>query len=133
MLNPLQSAATLTAQRQIMQHRKIILPEFLNDQGSLFGGNLLKWVDEFAYITANLDFPGNRFVTIALDDVTFKNPIREGEILCFDIRQSQKGNSSVTYEVKIIGEKLAPKGQILFQTSIVFVNVDPDGNKQAIR
>jgi acyl-CoA hydrolase len=116
-----------------MQHRKIVLPEFLNDQGSLFGGNLLKWVDEFAYITANLDFPGNRFVTIALDDVAFKNPIREGEILCFDIIQSKKGNSSITYQVKIIGEKLAPKQQVLFQTSIVFVNVDKDGNKQAIR
>lgn len=116
-----------------MQHRKIVLPEFLNDQGSLFGGNLLKWVDEFAYITANLDYPGNRFVTIALDDVTFKNPIREGEILCFDIRQTRKGNSSVAYEVKIIGEKLAPANQILFQTSIVFVNVGPNGDKQTIR
>ena len=116
-----------------MQHRKIVLPEFLNDQGSLFGGNLLKWVDEFAYITANLDYPGNRFVTIALDDVVFKNPIREGEILCFDITQSKKGNSSVTYEVKIIGEKLAPKQQVLFQTSIVFVNVDENGKNQVIR
>src|SRR5688572_19889577 len=112
-----------------MQHRKIVLPEFLNDQGSLFGGNLLKWVDEFAYITANLDFPGNRFVTIALDDVAFKNPIREGEILCFDIRQTKKGSSSIAYDVKVIGEKLAPhdpktRQQVLFQTSIVFVNVD---------
>lgn len=121
-----------------MQHRKIVLPEFLNDQGSLFGGNLLKWVDEFAYITANLDFPGNRFVTIALDDVVFKNPIREGEILCFDIRQIKRGNSSVTYDVRVIGEKLAPhdlnvKEPVLFQTSIVFVNVDKEGHTQAIR
>jgi acyl-CoA hydrolase len=121
-----------------MQHRKIILPEFLNDQGSLFGGNLLKWVDEFAYITANLDFPGNRFVTIALDEVVFKKPIREGEILCFDIGQIKKGTSSVTYEVKVIGEKYAAqdpqlKGQPLFQTRIVFVNVDANGNNQTIK
>lgn len=116
-----------------MQHRKIVLPEFLNDQGSLFGGNLLKWVDEFAYITANLDFPGNRFVTIALDDVVFKNPILEGEILCFDIRQTKKGNSSVSYEVNIYGEKYAPKGQVLFRTQIVFVNVNDDGKNEAIR
>lgn len=116
-----------------MQHRKIILPEFLNDQGSLFGGNLLKWVDEFAYITANLDFPGNRFVTIALDDVVFKNPIREGEILCFDIQVLKKGNSSVTYQVKVIGEKYAPKNLPLFETRIVFVNVDDHGKNLPIR
>jgi len=115
-----------------MQHRKIILPEYLNDQGSLFGGNLLKWVDEFAYITANLDFPGNRFVTIALEDVVFKNPIRQGEILCFDITQIKKGNSSVTYTVKVIGEKYAPEQLSLFETRIVFVNVDDNGKNQAI-
>jgi acyl-CoA hydrolase len=116
-----------------MQHRKIILPEFLNDQGSLFGGNLLKWVDEFAYITANLDFPGNRFVTIAMDNVVFKKPIREGEILCFDIRQTRKGNSSVSYAVSVTGEKYAIKGQSLFQTGITFVNVDEEGNNQPIK
>ena len=41
-----------------MDHRKLVLPEHLNDQGSLFGGYLLKWLDEFAYISANMDFPG---------------------------------------------------------------------------
>ena len=64
-----------------MQHRKIVQPEYLNDQGFLFGGNLLKWVDEYAYITASLDYPGNRFVTISLDEVNFKHPVHPGEIL----------------------------------------------------
>ena len=116
-----------------MDHRKIIYPESLNDQGSLFGGNLLKWVDEFAYITASLDFPGNRFVTIALDDVEFKYPIKESEILRFSVEQIKHGNTSVNYHVKVFGEKLAPKDQVLFETGIVFVNVDEHGNKQPIK
>ena len=29
----------------------------MNSQGSLFGGYLLAWLDEFAYITAQLEFP----------------------------------------------------------------------------
>ena len=57
-----------------MQHRKLVLPEFLNDQGFLFGGNLLKWVDESAYITASLEFPDNRLVTVSLSEVIFKHP-----------------------------------------------------------
>jgi len=116
-----------------MDHRKIIYPEALNDQGSLFGGNLLKWVDEFAYITASLEFPGNRFVTIALDNVEFKYPIRQSEILRFVVEQTRRGTSSVSYDVKVYGEKLAPREQVLFATGIVFVNVDDKGNKQAIQ
>jgi acyl-CoA hydrolase len=116
-----------------MDHHTIVLPEYLNDQGSLFGGNLLKWVDEYAYITANLEFPGNRFVTIALDGVEFKHPIREGEILRFAIEQTRCGNSSVSYRVTVFGDKYAPKNQALFATHIVFVNVDDKGSKCPIR
>ena len=47
-----------------MQHYKIVLPADLNDYGSLFGGTLLKWIDEIAYIRVSLDFPGKHFVTV---------------------------------------------------------------------
>ncbi len=110
-----------------MEHRTIVLPEYLNDQGFLFGGNLLKWVDEFAYITAMLDFPGNRFVTISLDKVNFQHPILPGEILRFDVNCQHKGNSSLQYEVKVFGEKLAGHDEPLFITKISFVNVGDDG------
>lgn len=116
-----------------MDHYKIVLPEFLNDQGSLFGGNLLKWVDEFAYVTASLDFPGNRFVTIALDDVAFKNPIRPGELLRFPFELTRQGTTSINYAVKVYGEKHAPPEQVLFATTIAFVNVDANGNKLPIK
>ena len=110
-----------------MQHRKIVLPEFLNDQGFLFGGNLLKWVDESAYITASLEFPGNRLVTVSLSEVNFKNPIQPGELLCFDVRLLRRGNTSVTYEIDVLGEKLAGSNEPLFVTKITFVNVGSGG------
>lgn len=115
-----------------MQHRKIVQPEYLNDQGFLFGGNLLKWVDESAYITATLDFPGHRFVTISLDEVIFKHPILQGEILCFDIQLVRKGNTSVRYKIQVLGEKLAGHDEPLFETEISFVNVDADGKPSLI-
>jgi acyl-CoA hydrolase len=115
-----------------MQHRTIVLPEYLNDQGFLFGGNLLKWVDEYAYITASLEFPGNRFVTISLDEVNFKHPVLPGEIICFDINCVHQGNTSIRYSVSITGEKLAGHDQPLFATNISFVNVGEDGKPIAI-
>ena len=115
-----------------MQHRAIVLPEYLNDQGFLFGGNLLKWVDEFAYITATLDFPGNRFVTVSLDEVNFNHPVLPGEILCFDVSQVRKGTTSLKYLIEVRGEKLAGHDQPLFATHISFVNVGEDGKPVAI-
>jgi acyl-CoA hydrolase len=116
-----------------MNHRKLVHPEFMNDQGSLFGGYLLKWIDEFAYITACIDYPNNRFVTIALDDVEFRYPIALGEILRFEVDEKRKGNTSVEYQVKVFGEKEADAGTSLFETSITFVNVQKDGTKAPIQ
>lgn len=115
-----------------MEHRKLVLPEFLNDQGYLFGGNLLKWVDESAYITASLEFPGNRLVTVSLSEVNFKNPIQPGELLCFDVQLLRRGNTSVTYTVEVIGQKLAATLAPLFVTKITFVNVAPDGQPRSL-
>ena len=115
-----------------MQHRKLVLPEFLNDQGFLFGGNLLKWVDESAYITASLEFPGNRLVTVSLSEVIFKHPIQPGELLCFDVQLIRKGNTSVSYKIDVLGEKLARTKEPLFVTKITFVNVGGSGEPRPL-
>jgi acyl-CoA hydrolase len=117
-----------------MDHRKLVQPEHMNDQGSLFGGYLLKWIDEFAYITVCIDYPGNRFVTIGLAQVEFKHPIGLGEILRFSVHEHRKGNSSVEYLVEVFGEKEADSDRVtLFETKITFVNVAEDGSKLAIQ
>lgn len=115
-----------------MQHRTIVLPEYLNDQGFLFGGNLLKWVDEYAYITASLEHPGNRLVTIALDEVNFHHPVLPGEILCFEVTLVRKGTSSVQYLVEVRGEKMAGHSSPLFATNITFVNVGEQGKPKPL-
>ncbi len=66
-----------------MENHKLVLPEYLNHFGFLFGGYLLKWVDEYAWIAASLDYPGSNFVTIAMDKVEFRKSVRKGTILKF--------------------------------------------------
>jgi acyl-CoA hydrolase len=117
-----------------MDYYKLVLPEHLNHYGNLFGGHLLMWIDEFAYITANLEFPGNQFVTIALDNVEFRHGVNKGEILKFSIACDRVGNTSVRYKVKVFGtQKHAQPDVILFETNITYVNIDKDGNKQIIK
>ncbi|RBP53621.1 acyl-CoA thioesterase [Arenicella xantha] len=117
-----------------MEHYKIVLPADLNDYGSLFGGTLLKWVDEIAYIRVSLDFPGQHFVTIGLDNVEFKHPIREGQILRFRCCQTRVGKTSVTYNVQVFGARYEANSEVvLFENNITFVCVDRNGKKDTIK
>lgn len=117
-----------------MKHYKLVLPEFMNEQDALFGGYLLKWIDEFAYVTVSLDHPGNRFVTVSLDNVVFRKPIKVGYILCFEVNQVRLGHTSIEYQVRVFNAREDVKGEnLLFETKIVFVNVDKTGKKQKIK
>lgn len=116
-----------------MEHHKIVLPADLNDYGSLFGGTLLKWVDEIAYIRISLDFPGQRFVTIGLDNVEFRHPIKQGQILKFRCEKTRVGNTSVTYKVTVVGARYNTESDaVLFENNISFVCVNENGDKKLI-
>ncbi|MCK5236385.1 MAG: acyl-CoA thioesterase [Deltaproteobacteria bacterium] len=117
-----------------MINHKLVLPEHLNHYGYLFGGYLLRWVDEYAYITANLDFPGHRFVTIGLDNVVFRKSIQQGSVLKFDINLTRRGKTSATYNVHVFSDSIeTSKEELAFDTNISFVNIDEQGEKQPIR
>lgn len=104
----------------------------MNSQGSLFGGYLLKWLDEFAYITARLEFPGRRFVTIAMNNVEFRHSITCGQILRFSVTRGRLGTTSVEYEVEVFDDRADGNNLVLFATQITFVNLDDAGNKMPI-
>jgi acyl-CoA hydrolase len=113
-----------------MENHKLVLPEHMNHYGFLFGGNLLKWVDEAGWIAASLDHPGARLVTIGMDKVEFRRSVKEGAILKFEAIKGKVGNSSVTYMITVSSDDIETgKHEIVFSTNITFVCVDSDGAK----
>ncbi len=121
----------MSEKSKTMQHFKLVLPEHMNHQGSLFGGNLLSWIDEVAYMTAALHYPDHHFVTVALDNVEFRHRIDCGEIICFNVTLEREGNTSITYFVSVTDADEKTK-ESLFATRITFVSIDDEGNKKAI-
>ena len=117
----------------LMEYYKLILPEHLNHQGKLFGGNTLKWIDEFAYITASQEFPGNNFLTIALDNVVFRKAVALGEIMRFEITLNYLGRTSDSIPRTFGTRENANVDEVLFETRITFVAVDKEGNKTPIK
>jgi len=48
-----------------MTSYKLVMPGDLNHYGFLFGGKMLMWVDEIAWMAVSGDYPGQHFVTSA--------------------------------------------------------------------
>lgn len=110
-----------------MENYRLVLPEHLNQFGFLFGGYLLKWVDEVAWMAASLEFPGCHFVTVGMSEVAFHRSVREGSILRFAITRAKTGHTSVGYSVRVYRDQ-----EEVFSTEVAFVRVDLDGNKQPL-
>ena len=113
-----------------MQNYKLVLPEHLNHYGYLFGGNLLMWVDEVAWIAASLDYPGCNFVTVGMDEVVFKKSVRQGALLRFEVMKAREGETSVQYSVAVYSHNLASgREESIFTTNTTYVCLDGQGNK----
>jgi acyl-CoA hydrolase len=107
-----------------------VRPEHLNHHNFLFGGQLLKWVDEYAWLAAALDYPSCVLVTRAMDNILFSKRVENGSILRFNITRKNQGNTSVTYEAKVFAKELCPcSEEIIFSTNITFVSLDENGKK----
>jgi acyl-CoA hydrolase len=112
---------------------KLVMPEHMNQYGVLFGGNLLKWVDETAWMAVSLDYPGARFVTIGMDRVEFKKSVSGGSILRFEVLRQRVGRTSITYDARVFRRELHQSAEdVIFSTDITFVRVDESGEKMPV-
>lgn len=113
-----------------MKTHRLVLPEDLNHYGYLFGGRLLRWVDEACWIAASLDYPTCKFVTVGMDDVSFNSQINNGDIIAIDSTKEKVGNTSLGYRVTVCKGRNCDS--ILFSTLVTFVNLDENGKKSPI-
>ena len=111
----------------------IVRPEHLNHYGRLFGGAILKWVDEYAWLTASLDYPHCSLVTVAMDRVVFPRSTVCGAILRFCIHRQRQGTTSVTYSVDVYADAPGSGAEShIFSTRVTFVRVDEQGVKSPL-
>ena len=116
-----------------MDNFTLVRPEHLNHHGYLFGGVLLRWVDEFAWLVASRDFPGCTLVTVALDEIVFRHRVDNGSILRFSILPQRQGRTSITYSVDVYADAPGASAEEgVFSTRITFVRLDDDGKKTAL-
>ena len=70
-----------------MLFKTLVRAEHLNHNQCLFGGYMLLWVDEYAFIAATEEFPSARFVTRAMEAAAFEESVSDGSILTFQLER----------------------------------------------
>lgn len=83
----------------------LVTPEMSNFGGNMHGGELLKLLDKVAY-TCAMRYCGHYVVTLSVDYVLFKQPIRIGELLTFMATVNYTGRTSMEVGIRVVAEDL---------------------------
>ena len=105
--------------------RKWVKPEDLNPNGTLFGGSLLRWIDEEAAIYAIVQLENQKVVTKLISEVNFLSSAEQSDIIELGITATAFGRTSITMRC-VVRNKITHKN-ILTIERMVFVNKGPDG------
>lgn len=105
--------------------RKLIKPEDLNTRGTLFGGQLLKWIDEEASIFTMCQLGDGSIVTKAMSEINFVSSAKTGDIVEIGCELVSLGTTSITISSEVRNK--GTKQTIIKIDKIVFVLVDENG------
>ncbi len=108
--------------------RKLIKPGDLNANNTLFGGQLLKWIDEEAGIYAMTKLGNPRVVTKFMSEINFVSSASQADVIEIGLEFISIGRTSITFRCKV--RNLFTKKTIISIEKIVFVNVDKNLNAQ---
>lgn len=102
--------------------RRWVRPEDLNAHGTLFGGSLLRWIDEEAAIYAIIQLGNRRAVTKYMSEIDFVSSARQGDLIELGIRATAFGRTSITMRAEV--RNRITRQRILVIERIVFVGLD---------
>jgi acyl-CoA hydrolase len=107
---------------------EIVLPNDTNALGNLAGGKLLHWMDVVSAISAHR-FAKRVVVTAAVNNVSFRDPIRLGSIVTLNAQVSRSFNTSMEVFIDVFVED-AVTGEMKKHNEAIytFVAVDQNGS-----
>ena len=120
-LNPKTMRASRISIAQMMQ------PEHANNLGNVHGGWIMKLVDE-AGALACMRHAQRRVVTVAVDSLVFREPIKIGDLVILNADVTYTGRTSMEAEVQVIAENPIT-GELTYTNTayLVYVALDDAG------
>jgi len=114
--------------------RIAMLPRDTNSQGTIFGGVILSYIDMAGAIEAHRHTGMDRFVTVAMREVIFHEPVFVGDLVSFYAETLKIGTTSITVRVLVEAERYGKPGKSarVTQAEVVYVAVDEKQQKTKI-
>lgn len=111
---------------------ELVLPNDTNTLGNLMGGRLMHWMDIAAAIAAqkHCNCP---VVTASVDNVSFNNPIKLGNLLTIEAKVTRAFTTSMEIYLRVWGEDLSAQYKYLSNEAyLTFVALDPNSRPRQV-
>jgi len=106
---------------------QLMHPEHANLLGNVHGGWIMKLVDE-AGALACMRHAQRKVVTVAIDSMTFREPIKIGDLVILKAEVSFTGRTSMEAEVQVLAENPITGEQTHTNNAyLVYVALDDEG------
>lgn len=114
--------------------RLTMMPRDTNAHGTVFGGIILSYIDVAGGVEAVRHTKHERFVTVAMNEVIFHEPVFIGDLVSFYAETVKVGNTSITIHVDVEAERFGNHGQVVKVTSadLTFVAINEKREKVKI-
>ena len=114
--------------------RLTMMPRDTNAHGTVFGGVILSYIDVAGGVEAVRHTKHERFVTVAMKEVIFHEPVFIGDLVSFYAKTLRLGKTSITIHVDVEAERFGNHGEIVRVTSaeITFVAINEKREKVKI-
>jgi acyl-CoA hydrolase len=84
---------------------ELIMPNDTNPIGNLMGGNLMRWMDIAGAICAGRHCE-SQVVTASVDNVSFHDPIKLGEVITLTATVTRAFNTSIEVFVEVLANRI---------------------------
>jgi len=112
----------------------VAMPKDTNPSGNIFGGWIMSQID-IAGALATRDLPIHRVVTVAVNSMSFREPIFVGDVVSFYAKIVEVGNTSIKVAVEVTSERTSNEiRRCVHVTSaiVTYVSVDKESKKMPI-
>jgi len=111
---------------------QLMHPEHANILGNVHGGWIMKLVDE-AGALACMRHAQKRVVTVAVDSMVFREPIKIGDLVTLNAEVTYTGRTSMEAEVQVIAENPITGERTHTNTAyLVYVALDDEGRPTTV-
>ena len=115
--------------------RVTMMPRDTNAHGTIFGGVLLSYIDQAGAIEAPRHVK-QKFVTVAIKEVVFHEPVHVGDVVSFFGSVKKKGRTSITVGIEVFSTRMMqaePEEVRVTEAELTFVAIDSEGKPTPIK